>query len=76
MTRLIEVIECEDKMDKIVALHKCYVNPKHITYVSPHEKKGYSYIGIGQSVTIVKGSIEEIKDKIEGKKWHKILRLH
>lgn len=74
--RLIEVIECEDLIEKIVPLHKCYVNPKSVTYVSPHERKGYSYIGIGQHTTIVKGSVEEIKDKIEGKKWHKILRRH
>lgn len=72
--KLIEVIECEDKVDTMKVLHKCYVNPKNITYVSPHDKKGYTYIGIGPVVTIVKGSVQEIREKIEGKKWHKILR--
>ena len=73
--KLIELIECEDKIDYVVHLHKCIINPKYIKYVSPHdEHKGYSYIGIGDGVTLVKGSVEEIRAKIEGKKWHKILR--
>lgn len=75
--KLVEFVECELGNESLCERSVCYVNPNYITYVEESEDfAGYSYIGIaGGQPTIVKGTAKEIKSKIEGKKWHKILRL-
>lgn len=73
--RLVEFIECEVTHDKMRERISCYINPDNVVYIEEHEEHpGYSFIGLVGSVpTIVKGTAEEIKNKLEGKKWHKIL---
>lgn len=75
--KLIKFIECEITHDKMRERNFCYVNPAHVVYVEEDDEyKGYSFIGlVGANPTIVKGTAEEIKEKLEGKKWLKTLHL-
>ena len=71
---LIDVIECEITHDKMRERQTCAINPKFVRYISPCDDfDGYSYIGLGEQTTIVKGTPEELKKKLEGKKWLKII---
>lgn len=54
----------------------CYINPKKVLYIEEDDEfKGYSFIGLVGATTIVKGTAEEVKNKLEGKRWLKILHL-
>lgn len=73
--KFIELTECEIVHDQVEERCFCLVNPDHVVYVEEvDECPGYSFIGfVYGSPTIVKGTAKEIKSKLEGKKWHKIL---
>lgn len=73
----VKFIECEITHDKMRERNFCYVNPAQVVYIEEDdEHKGYSFIGlVGVNPTIVKGTAEEIKEKLEGKKWLKTLHL-
>ena len=75
--KLVEFVECEITHDKMRERTHCYINPAHVIYVEEDEEnKGYTFIGmVGTNPTIVKGTAEEVKEKLEGKKWLKILHL-
>lgn len=75
--RLVEFLECELVNDTMYIRTSCYVNPKHVVYVEEDEEhEGYSFIGlVGANPTIVKGTAKEVKEKLEGKRWLKILHL-
>lgn len=73
---LVKFIECEVTHDKMRERTECYINPDHVVYVEEDEEyKGYSFIGLVKTTTIVKGTAEEVKEKLEGKSWRKILHL-
>lgn len=75
--KLVRFVECEITHDKMRERIPCYINPDHVLYVENNDEfMGYSFIGlVGASPTIVKGTAEEVKEKLEGKKWLKILHL-
>lgn len=75
--KLIKFIECEITHDKMRERSECFINPEHVVYVEEDdENKGYTFIGlVGTNPTIVKGSAAEVVNKLEGKKWLKILHL-
>lgn len=75
--RLVKFIECEITHDKMRERTPCYLNPAQVVYVEEDDEfKGYTFIGlVGVSPTIVKGKAEEVKEKLEGKKWLKTLHL-
>lgn len=74
--RLVKFIECEVTHDKMRERTECYINPDHVVYVEEDEEyKGYSFIGLVKTTTIVKGTAEEVKERLEGKSWRKILHL-
>lgn len=75
--RLVRFIECEITHDKMRERTHCYINPAKVIYIEEDDEyKGYSFIGIvGANPTIVKGTAEEVKERLEGKKWLKILHL-
>ena len=74
--RLVKFIECEVVHDKMKERIECYINPDHVVYIEAVEEfKGYTFIGLVNTTTIVKGTVEEIKQKVEGKKWLKTLHL-
>lgn len=75
--RLVKFVECEITHDKMRERSACYINPDHVVYVEEDEEhSGYSFIGlVGTNPTIVKGTAEEVKERLEGKTWLKILHL-
>ncbi len=74
--RLVKFIECEVTHDKMRERISCYINPEHVVYIEEDEEhKGYTFIGLVNTTTIVKGSAEEVKERLEGKSWLKTLRL-
>ena len=75
--KLVEFVECEITHDKMRERTKCYINPNHVLYIEEDDEfKGYSFIGlVGANPTIVKGTAEEVKERLEGKSWLKILHL-
>lgn len=75
--RLVKFIECEVTHDKMRERIACYINPAHVVYIEEDDEfKGYTFIGlVGTNPTIVKGTAEEVKEKLEGKKWLKTLHL-
>lgn len=77
MTRMISFIECEKVHDKTIERAECYINPTHVVYIEGDEEcEGYTYIGlVNGSVTIVKGCINEVREKLEGRRWLKTLHL-
>lgn len=72
---LVEFIECELTHDKMRERAKCFINAKYVTYIEEDDFfKGYCYIGfVAGNPTLVKGTLNEVKEKLEGKKWLKIL---
>lgn len=74
--KLVKFIECEVNHDKMRERTECYINPDYVVYVEEDEEyNGYSFIGLVKTTTIVKGTAEEVKEKLEGKKWLKTLHL-
>lgn len=75
--RLVKFTECEITHDKMRERASCYINPDHVLYIEEDDEfKGYSFIGlVGANPTIVKGTAEEVKERLEGKSWLKILHL-
>ena len=74
--RLVKFKECEITHDKMRERIDCYINPEHVVYVEEDEEhKGYSFIGLVKMTTIVKGTAEDVKKKLEGKSWLKTLHL-
>lgn len=74
--RFVKFIECEIVHDKMCEHSKCYINPKHVVYIEDDEEhEGYSFIGLVNTTTIVKGKAEEVRKKLEGKIWLKTLHL-
>ena len=74
--RLVKFIECEVTHDKMRERIECYINPEQVCYIEDNEEhKGYCFIGFKSYTTIVKGTATEIKEKLEGKSWRKILHL-
>lgn len=74
--KLVKFIECEITHDKMRERSECYINPEHVVYVEDDEEhKGYSFIGLVNTTTIVKGTAEEVRKKLEGKIWLKTLHL-
>ena len=73
--KLVKFTECEITHDKMRERTSCYINPAHVVYVEEDDEfKGYTFIGmVGANPTIVKGSAEEVKERLEGKSWLKIL---
>lgn len=76
---LVKFIECEITHDKMRERSHCYINPSHVLYIEEDDEfHGYSFIGlVGTNPTIVKGTAEEVYEKLEGNKktWRKILHL-
>lgn len=74
--KMVEFIECEVTHDKMRERSVCYINPEHVVYVEEDEEhKGYTFIGLVKTTTIVKGTAEEVKEKLEGRSWLKTLHL-
>ena len=74
--KLVKFKECEVTHDKMRERIDCYINPEHVVYVEEDEEhKGYSFIGLVNMTTIVKGNAEKVKEKLEGKSWLKTLHL-
>lgn len=76
--KTVKFIECEITHDKMRERAYCYINPDHVLYIEEDDEfVGYSFIGlVGANPTIVKGTAEEVKNKLEEKRsWLKILHL-
>lgn len=76
MRKFVKFTECEIVDNKIVELLPVYINPDKVIHLGETEGfKGYSYIGLDNGKSIVKGTPKEIIKKIRGNIWHKILNL-